>query len=220
MVSRFDLSPITGSPAPSILSVDNADDASIISNATSRDAEGFSVQAYTVAKPIRTSEVQKALSKAVRTHVKDELARLPDKIADRVAKLVLASICPGAGTAQDVLTTKLVEPDSIPSMDFTDPARTSEQLQDFLEAVYDDLVVHYRNDSSLFVAEGGLRRKGSGGKPWGRSSGTHGSQGTEEEVSKEIKDKRRREREEQAEEEGTEGTERVEALITRLLYNR
>lgn len=217
MVSRFDLSPNSGSPNPSIRSAEVPDS---LSDAVTKDAEGFSVQAYTISKAIRTAEVHKSLTKAIRSDIKDDLSRLPEKVIERVMKLVLASICPTSGSAQDIIKSQLTtEPDSIPSIDFGQPAQASEQLQDFIEAVYDDLLVYFRSDSSLFVAEAGLKRKGSGGKPWSRPSLT-GNHTPEEDMTKETKDQRRREREVRAEKMGTEGTERVEGLITRLLYNR
>ena len=87
-----------------------------------------------------------------------------------------------------------------------------------MEAVYDDLLVHYRADSShLFAENGGLKRKTSGTVPWSRGSMSVPEE--DEEVKRERKDRLRREKDDMAEKAATEGTEKVEAVVCRLLYN-
>ena len=70
-----------------------------MSDASASLGEGFQVTAYTVSKPIRLAEVQKTLSKATRSYVKDELARIPDKVAERVCRLVAAGIAPSSSAS-------------------------------------------------------------------------------------------------------------------------
>jgi hypothetical protein len=174
-----------------------------------------------VSKAIRFSEVHKSLTKAIRSHIRDELSRLPDKILDRVCKLVLAGATPtsGSGIGSDLLKSHHGTDDIDVSIDFSNPSSAGEKLQDFMEAVYDDLLVHFRADTShLFLDNGGLKRKGSGTVP--RPRGSISIPGDGEEAKKERKERLRRDKDDLAEKEASEGTERVEALVCRLLYNR
>ncbi|ORY31203.1 hypothetical protein BCR39DRAFT_526838 [Naematelia encephala] len=203
------------------LSVIETDNVSILSNtAVTQSLEGYQVTAYTVSKPIRFAEVHKAVIKSVRVFIRDELSRLPDKIIDRVIKLVLSGVCPVSGTGENKELLKshhATDGDTVITLDFSDPSATGERLQDVIEGIYDDLIVHFRADSSnLFGEPGALRRRASGSIPWSRGE----NEGDSEELRKERKDKKRRERDEQAEKDASEATERVEAVICRLLYNR
>lgn len=207
------------SPYHQSLAVASAGETSSIhSDAT---AEGFHVTAYTVSGPIRYAEVHKALSKAVRAFIRDELSRLPDKIVDRVLVLALSGICPAlAGSVGQDLSkaNQSSDRDRSVGLDFRDPMLTGEKLQDFVEGVYDELMFHHRADSSHIFAEGsGSRRKASGTIPW--SKGTGGETETEAE-KRDRKERTRRAKEEVAEKEATEGAERVEGVLCRLLYNR
>ncbi|WVQ85958.1 hypothetical protein IAT38_008126 [Cryptococcus sp. DSM 104549] len=207
-------SPTPLSPKPSLLNID-PDQASILSDSA---GEGFQVTAYTVSKPIRYGETHKALTKSVRVHVRESLARLPDKVIEKVVRLALVNTCPAAHTTSDDLLkghkAHQTDLDSIAALDFGDPTGTGERLQDFMEGVYDDLMAQYRQE----VNEG-LKRKGSG-NAWGRNGNQRGGKEVKEEGEKERKESERREKEEMIEREASEGTERVEALICRLLYNR
>jgi hypothetical protein len=181
--------------------------------------EGFSVTANTISKPIRYAEVHKALTKSIRTNVKDQLARLPDKIIEKVIKLVLASNCPtvsGNGPTQELLKSHHGlgpgDGDGGYVLNFNDPTDTGERLQDFMEGVYDDLFAHYRTTEH---SDPSLRRKVSGSTPWGKSTDDESDA-----VKKERKEKEAREKEERVERDASEGTERVEGVVCKLLYNR
>lgn len=122
------------SPKPSIASLERVD---------SNTDEGYAVTAYTISKPVRYTEVHKALVKAVRSTVRAELEGLPDRIGDKVLRLVLSSIVPVSGSAVDQALLKSHHgpgnDEGVP-LDFSDPAACGERLQDFMEAVYDDLI--------------------------------------------------------------------------------
>jgi hypothetical protein len=218
-------SPTPSSPRPSVLSMEVADSASIRSDQSTIPAipppEGFTVTAYTINKTIKSSEVQKTLSKSLKTYIRSELGKLPERVVDRVVKLVTLALVPPSAHTDDMSKSRSsISPDDvILALDFSKPAQAGERLQDIMEAVYDDLLQHFRHDSSLFVAEGGLKRKASASRTW--SMGT-ADQEKLAEADKAVDDKaeRRRKREERAETQATEGTERVEALVTRLLYNQ
>lgn len=185
-------------------------------------AEGFHVIAYTVSKPIRYAEVHKGVAKALQSFIRDELSRLPDKIVDRVLKLVVAGICPASGNSigQDLIKSKAgtADADGTVIFDFANPMTTSDKLQDFTERVYDDLVIYHRADSSNGFSDGsgGLRRKVSRSAPWSKGAAVD----EDEFEKKKRKERTQREREESAEKEASEGTERVEGVLCRLLYNR
>lgn len=170
-------------------------------------AEGYTVTAYTIDKPVRYNEVYKELVKAVRSSVRHDLDGMPDKVVDKTLKLVVSSVCPVSGVnAADQALLKShhqvmgSETSSTVPLDFSDPTTTGERVQDFMEAIYDDLVIHYRTADSPR-------------KSWTRSNSAETS---EEEDS----DKKAQQREEHVEQLASEGTERVEALVCRLLYNR
>jgi hypothetical protein len=165
--------------------------------------EGFSVLAYTVSRPIRLAEVHKTLVKSIRSSVRDELARLPDKVVDRIIKLVTHGVCPptSSSTSQNHLGSD-VDADS--RIDFTDPITAGEKLQDIVEAVYDDVMAHLRAEDGKSSA---LKRKTSGNLPWVKGEGGD-------------PEKERLAKEEYLEKEASDAAERVEALICRMLYNR
>lgn len=134
------------SPRPSIVSLERVD-----SNAS--DAlDGYAVTAYTISKPVRFTEVHKSLVKAVRSAVRTELDGLPDRILDKVLRFVLSSVCPVSGSAADQALLKShhslgpADSEGVP-LDFSDPTVCGERLQDFIEAVYDDLVTYHRQAS-------------------------------------------------------------------------
>lgn len=165
------------SPRPSVMSLDD-------------DAEGYTVMAYMVDKPVRYAEVHKQLVKAVRSTVKKALEGLPDRVGDKVVKLVMSSICPIAGSTVDQALLKshhrgYSDADGAIPLDFSDPTACGERLQDFMEAIYDDLIKHYRPRRSLDA----------------------------EATAKSIDD-------EEDDSEASAGTERVEALVCSMLYNR
>lgn len=165
------------SPRPSVMSLDD-------------DSEGYTVTAYMVDKPVRYAEVHKQLVKAVRSTVKKALDGLPDRVADKVVKLVMSSICPIAGSTVDQALLKshhrgYSDADGAVPLDFSDPALCGERLQDFMEAIYDDLIKHYRPRRSVDTD---------------RST--------------------RSADEEEDDSEASAGTERVEALVCSMLYNR
>ncbi|WVQ95627.1 hypothetical protein IAU59_002725 [Kwoniella sp. CBS 9459] len=218
-------SPSPSSPKPpSLLTIDHVDNASILSDTASvilAHGEGYQVTAYTVTRPIRYAETHKALTKALRARVKEVLNKLPDKVIDKVIKIVLANTCPSAHVVGDDLlksqkANHQSDTDNIATLDFSDPTTTGERLQDLMEGIYDDLISHYRHE----VNEG-LKRKSSGNVPWGRAhSNTQITTEGDKASEKEKKEKERLGKEEYAEKEASEGTEKVEALICRLLYNR
>ncbi|OCF43608.1 guanyl-nucleotide exchange factor [Kwoniella heveanensis CBS 569] len=216
-------SPSPPSPRPSLLTIDHSDNASILSDTASvvlAHGEGYQVTAYTVARPIRYSETHKSLAKALRGHVKEVLNKLPDKVVDKVIKVVLANTCPSAlGAGDDLLKGQKgnhqSDADIIATLDFSDPTTTGERLQDLMEGIYDDLISHYRHE----IAEG-LKRKSSGNVPWGRAHSNTQITEADKASTKEKREKDRLDKEEYAEKEASDGTERVEALICRLLYNR
>ncbi|EJT51854.1 guanyl-nucleotide exchange factor [Trichosporon asahii var. asahii CBS 8904] len=165
------------SPRPSVMSLED-------------DSEGYSVTAYMVDKPVRYAEVHKHLVKAVRSTVKKGLEGLPDRVADKVVKLVMSSICPIAGSTVDQALLKshhrgYSDADGAIPLDFSDPALCGERLQDFMEAIYDDLIKHYRPRRSVDTTRSGRSLD-----------------------------------EEEDDTEASAGTERVEALVCSMLYNR
>ncbi|WVO17428.1 hypothetical protein L204_105120 [Cryptococcus depauperatus] len=180
-------------------------------------AKGHQVIAYTISRPIRYNEIHKSLSKSIRVHVKEALISLPEKVIDRVQKLALANTCSaGHLTNEDLLKAHKShgsDPDSASLLDLSDPNATGEQLQDFIESIYDDLIAQYRQE-----ADAGLRRKGSG-STWARGHPQSEREGEDEE-EKDKKRKERREMDESIEREASDGTERVEGLLCRLLYNK
>nr|XP_019007358.1 uncharacterized protein I206_07924 [Kwoniella pini CBS 10737]OCF46139.1 hypothetical protein I206_07924 [Kwoniella pini CBS 10737] len=214
-------SPSPASPKPaSILTFDLADTTSILSDTASvslAHGEGYQVTAYTVSRPVRYHETHKSLSKAIRLHIREVLAKLPDKVLDKVVKLVLANACPSAQGDELSKSHKGHENENIAILDFYDPTTTGERLQDFMEGIYDDLISHYRAES-----HDGLKRKSSGNTPWGRTHSYGHAKSAEggEEGVKEKKEQDRLDREEMVEREASEGTEKVEAVVCRLLYNR
>jgi hypothetical protein len=191
------------SPRPSLLSMEMSETASIRSQ---EQNDGFQVTAYTVSRPIRYSELQKNVTKAIRSSVRDELSKLPDKVVERVSKLVTNGVCPPTSnsTSQDASKGHTVETDAALHIDFTDPTTAGEKLQDLVESVYDDVMIQLRADDSK---ASGPKRKTSGNLPWGKS------EAGEQEKSRATK-------EEIMEKEASEAAERVEALICRMLYNR
>ncbi|RXK41692.1 hypothetical protein M231_00927 [Tremella mesenterica] len=201
-------SPLLNSPRPSVLSIDHHDGASLLADVTQ---DGFTVSAYTVSRSIRLSEVHKTLSKALRAYVREHLARLPDKVVERVVRLVLLAICPTSGNATEKESIKPHPDEGMLQLDFCDPAVCGDRLQDFMEGVYDDLVDHFRSDSSSTIAEGLLRKS---------SGGIRGRSDLEEADDAAAREKRRKDREEMAERQASDGTERVEAIVCQLLYNR
>ncbi|TXT11100.1 hypothetical protein VHUM_01851 [Vanrija humicola] len=130
------------SPRPSLLSLEAGDD-------------GYNVVAYSINKPIRYAEVHKALVKTVRSTVRQELDGLPSKVIEKVLKLVVGAVCPiGSGGGVDAALLKShhhglgsAEVEGNVPLDFSDPALCGERIQDFMEAVYDDLVQHFRTES-------------------------------------------------------------------------
>lgn len=172
--------------------------------------------AYTISKPIKQNDLNKALNKAIKTTIREELERLPEKVTERVIKLVLPGVSPAYTASSDSKAEAgLIE------LDFSDPTVAGEKLQEFIEAIYDDLILHFRADSSHIFGENeysSMRRKPS----WTRKgvSDALGMEDDSEEARKDRKEKARRERDEMIERKATEGAEEVEAVICRLLYNR
>ncbi|WVR08545.1 hypothetical protein IAU60_005600 [Kwoniella sp. DSM 27419] len=218
------LSPDAASPKPSLLTLDQGDAASILSDAGSMllsHGEGYVVTAYRISRPVRYAETHKTLTKAIRMHIKEVLSGLSEKVIDKSIKLVLANACPSSNPIGDELlkSTKghAGEGDKIAILDFKDPTLTGERLQDFMEGVYDDLMSALRSE-----AHDGLKRRSSGNRPWGRTSSSNAVSQAETDLdnSKEKREKDRQNIEDMIEKEASEGTERVEALLCRLLYNR
>lgn len=166
------------SPRPSLMTLDD------------EHAEGYSVAAYALDRPVRYAEVHKALVKAVRSAVRSELDGLPDRVVDKVLRFVTGAVCPVSGSVDQALLKShhhgLGTSDSDVPLDFADPNAAGERCQDFMEGVYDDLVRHFRAESP---------------KKW-------------------EKDRERDALEIYIEEEASDGTERVEAVVCRLLHNR
>lgn len=191
------------SPRPSLLSMELSETASIRSQ---EQNDGFHVMAYTVSRPIRYAELQKNITKAVRSSVRDELSKLPDKVVERVSKLVTNGVCPptSSSSSHDTSKVQVAETDAALHIDFTDPTTAGEKLQDLVESVYDDVMIQLRADDSKIS---GPKRKTSGNLPWGKS------EAGEQEKSRATK-------EEIMEKEASEAAERVEGLICRMLYNR
>ena len=168
-------------------------------------SEGFQVVAYTVSRPVRYSELQKNITKAVRSAIRDELSRLPDKVVERITKLVTNGVCPpnSSSSLQDSKSLA-TETDAALHIDFTDPTTAGEKLQDLVESVYDDVMTQLRAEESRST---GPKRKTSGNLPWGKSEANE-------------QEKHRATKEEVMEKEASEAAERVEGLICRMLYNR
>ena len=210
-----------GSPKPSVLSAD-METASIRSGGAHSYHEGYQVAAYTISKPIRASEVNKAVHKALRATIRDELSRMPEKVVEKVFKLVTAGAYPTYVSSSDTKS----DPSPLAHVDFSDPTSTGEDLQGFMEGIYDDLVPHFRANSSHIFAESSdtgsmIRRKASWTR---RASGvekmSHEADEEGEKARKVKKERLRQERNEMVEKQASEGTERVEGLVCRLLYNR
>jgi hypothetical protein len=191
--------------SPSVLSLERD------STVSPDPAEGYTVVAYTINKPVRYNEVHKALVKAVRSTLRSDLDGLPEKVVDKTLKLVVGSVCPVSGLNADQALLKShhhvmgnnnssSNNTTIP-LDFSDPAATGERLQDFMEAIYDDLMTHYRTADSPR-------------KPWSRA-GSLDPNAEDDDESKKAADK-----EHEVEQAASEGTERIEAQVCRLLYNR
>ena len=225
------LDPPEASPHPQISSAPfeskalvSADQAAETSSIQSTAAlEGFHVTAYTVSKPLRYAEIHKALAKALRACVRDELSKLPENVVDRVLKLVTAGLCPTltAGTSKDLLRSQgsIIDSDGSVIFDFADPTSTGERLQDFIEGVYDELITYYRTEASLVLGDrSGLRERASGTAPWGLRAQSL-EMLSEDEKTEGIEETKGHQ-EDRAESHASEGTERVEALICTLLYNR
>jgi hypothetical protein len=196
--------PVPLSPRPSLLSMEPSETASVRSQ---EQNEGFQVMAYTVSRPVRYSELQKSITKAVRSTVRDELSKLPDKVVERVTKLLIQGVCPPSTNAASHDATKnqhVTETDAALHIDFTDPTTTGEKLQDLVETVYDDVMAQLRSDDSKISVP---KRKTSGNLPWGKS-----------EAGEAQKD--RANKEERMEKDASEAAEKVEGLICRMLYNR
>ena len=182
------------SPHSSHISLE-ADTTSVSSDVPS---DTFSITAYAVPKVLRNTEISKSLSKSLRTYVKEEFAssRFPEKLVERVIRLLTV-----------VLSQEKPAGDGV-ELDFADPMGTSEKLQSFVEGVYDELLPHYRADST-HIFSNQIRKRAS-----------DESVKVDDREKKERKERQRREREDLAEREASEGTEKVEGLICRLLYNR
>ncbi|WRT70689.1 uncharacterized protein IL334_007687 [Kwoniella shivajii] len=213
-------SPSPASPKPaSLMTFDHNDNASILSETASislAHGDGYQVTAYTVSRPIRYNETHKTLTKAIRSHIRDALLKMPDKVVEKVVKIVLANACPSFQSDEFIKNHKGPDADKVAVLDFYDPTATGERLQDFMEGIYDDLVTHFRTEGV-----DGLKRKGSGNAPWGRAGHAQSitTEGNDESI-KEKKEKERMDKEDLIEKEASEGTEKVEGLICRLLYNR
>lgn len=156
---------------------------------------------------MRYNEVHKALVKAVRSDVRADLTGLPDKVIEKTLRLVVGSVCPVSGNAADQALLKShhhglgsTEGNATVPLDFSDPTTTGERLQDFMEAIYDDLVVYYRTTESPR-------------KPWSRSGSVDPAEDDDDATRVEKKELN-------VELAASEGTEKVEGLVSRLLYNR
>ena len=208
-----------GSPPLTLLSVDHKTESRPLLYADAT-VETFHVNAFTVSRPVRYAEVHKALAKAVRIFVRDELSRLPDKITERIIRLAVAGTCPvlGGEVLKSLQGTNGNGDGGGVTFDFGDSSATGDRLQVIIEGVYHELVAHHRADSSHIFAETSIsRRKASG--PMARSKNL----ASEEEADADMKERRetlRKEREELAEKEACEGSEKVEGLLCRILYNR
>ena len=210
------LAPSSGlSPRPSLSSLTN-DGSSVKSSEDT--AEGYRIQAYTISKTLRRNDIDKSISKAAKAIIKDILNGLPDKVIDRVLKLVLPVVAPLSAPADDKGDTT-----SKVTFDFADPSSVGQKLQEFIEKVYDDLLIHCRADSSHIFSETShtgsrLRQKAS----WTRRSSKSLAMGEDEseEAKFSRKQKARKEKEEMVEREATAGAEKVEAIICRFFYNR
>lgn len=207
------LSPVLGSspsgahgqlsPRPSLLSMQFSDSASVRSQDVEQN-DGFRVTAYTVSRPIRSTDVHKSLSKAVRSAVKEELSGLPDRLVDRVCKLALVGVCPTSAPSDSIKSQNLGDHDPSLDLDFTDPSATGDKLQDFVETVYDEVTAHGRSEEGKTSA---LRRRASGNKPWQKNEDGASEKG-------------KLTRQEVVEKEASDAAERVEGVLCRLLYNR
>lgn len=189
------------SPRPSLLSMQMSDTASIRSQ---DQTEGFHVTAHTVNRPIRSAEVQKSLPKAIRACIREECAGLPDKVIEKIAKLVISGACPTTSSAEILKSQHSSESDPSLIIDFSAPTEVGNKLQDFVEGVYDDVMAHCRSEEGKSFT---LRRRTSGNVSRKKQDG---SDGRTEKMS----------REEAIEKEASEAAERVESLICRFLYNR
>lgn len=133
-------------------------------------------------------------------------------------KLVLQGACP-THTASESKS----DPAPPVQLDYDDPTACGEKLQDFIEGIYDELIIHFRADSSHIFAESSdtgfrIKRKAS----WSNRghASTLETEEESEEVKKARKEKARRERDAAVEKDASEGADKVEAVICRLLYNR
>ena len=159
----------------------------------------FEVATQTITKPIRQTEVVKSLNKSLMTYAKDGLSpiRLPDKLVERVTRVLLIALTQEKAGQDDL------------ELDFGNPTATSEKVQNFIESCYDQLLPHFRADSSHIFTDK-LRKRDSEGSLRSLS----------EQERRDRKGKQRREREELAEKEASEATEAIEALVCRSLFNR
>lgn len=193
-----------------------------LSLADPQESEAVSVPAHTVSRVIKATEVHKALTKAMRGHIRDALQGIPEKIVERVYKFLLNPVLPLPGQAQGDLAKALAGGSADKPLDFAEPEQVSSVLQGLVEEVYDELVAWYRAENPVLSPPthgemGILRRKGSGSSRGGKGSGD----ADETEAQKKIRiDKDKREAEDKVERAAAEGTDRVEALVCVMLYNQ
>ncbi|ORX41021.1 hypothetical protein BD324DRAFT_654638 [Kockovaella imperatae] len=200
-------------PSPK-LSVSPLDPDGVSVRSSDESIDGYQVPAFTIAKAVRINDVAKSIVKATKAIVKAELDHMPEKLVDRVIRLVCPTV---AGIASDEKS----DASETIQLDFTDPNTTGQKLQEFVEKAYDDLVLHFRADSSHIFSESShtgsrLRQKASWTRKLSMSTGDE-----ENEAAKARRKQRaRKEREEMVEREATSGAEKIEGLLCKFFYNR
>jgi hypothetical protein len=187
-----------------------------------QDTEPFHIPGRVIDKVIKYGEVTKALSKAIRGRLDEELKVVPDKIVDKTFRFVL-SLHPMTSDSRSILSdTQTV------NVDLAKPEETSDVIQQFVETMYDELYLYYL--ASLQVPEspsglGSLRRRGSqNAKNRNSSNPSIPTTPTLNEAEKENGDttgkvKNKRDMEDQAEKQATESASLIESAICNALYN-
>ncbi len=188
-----------------------------------QDTEPFHIPGWVIDKVIKYGEVTKALSKAIRGRLDEELRSIPDKTVDKTFKFIL-SLHPMTSDSRNVLSDA-----QIADVDLARPDETSDAVQQFVETIYDELYVYYL--AGLQVPEspsglGSLRRRSSqNAKSRNASNPSTPTTPTLNDAEKDRaetkkKEKDKREMEDQAEKQATEAANSVESAICNALYNQ
>lgn len=173
-----------------------------------------------------------ALSKAVKKTIIEALDSLPDKVADRVVKFVVAShpcysdnkSLPSTPSGSAGSPTQYMD---VPlNLHGARPEVIAGEMQKFLEGIYDELLVHYTALAAALESPSALhslRRKGSVKGKGVTSAGAATGGGEENEKAgedgKATKEKKKAAAEAAAEKQAMMGVDLVEGVVCGIFYN-